>query len=90
MSMGGENLVGLMCHGRFDTCVLFQSHQKGVTEGSMCIFISRVGRVITIWHEVFVKIRVSFDELVYRKYVLSKSSHCIETHLYVAVKILEV
>ena len=43
--------------------------------------ISIIGRVITIWDEVFFKLRVSFDWLVIRKNLFSYSSHCIETHL---------
>ena len=54
------------------------------------MIISRIGRVIAIWGKVFFKIRVSFDGLVIRKKVFSKSIHQIETHLDVFVEILEV
>ena len=50
----------------------------------------RIVRVITIWDEVFCKLRVSFDGLVTRKNVLSDSSHCIKTHLDVVVEVLKV
>ena len=46
--------------------------------------------MITIWDEVFFKLRVSFDGLVIRKKVLSESSHRIETNLDVVVEVLEV
>ena len=46
--------------------------------------------MIAIWDEVFFKLRVSFDGLVIRKEVLSKSSHLIETHLDVVKEVLEI
>ena len=49
-----------------------------------------MGRVITIWYEVFLKLRVYIYGLVTRKKVFSESSHCIETHLYVVLEVLEV
>ena len=60
--------------------------QKGVVGLS----IPRIGRVIMIWGKVFFKLRVSFDGLVNRNKVFSDYSHCIETHIYVVVKVLEV
>ena len=52
--------------------------------------IPGIGRVITIWDEVFCKIRVSFDVLVTRKEVFSESSHHIDTHIDVVVEVLEI
>ena len=49
-----------------------------------------IGKVITIWDEVFCKLIVSFGVLVTRKKVFSDSSHRIETHLGVVVEVLEV
>ena len=49
-----------------------------------------IGRVITIWDEVFFKLRVSFDGMVSRKKVFSESSNCIETHLDLIVEVIEV
>ena len=48
MSMGGDNIVGLGCHGIFDTGVMCQGHQKGVAEVSVCLLIPRIGRVRTV------------------------------------------
>ena len=45
--------------------------------------------MITIWDEVFFKIRVSFDVLVCSNKVFSESSHCIETHLDVVVEVID-
>ena len=67
-----------------------QCHQQRVSKGSVDLCIPRIGRVTTIWDEVFFKLRVSFDELVIRKKVFSESSHCIETRLDVVVEVLEV
>ena len=69
MSVSDENLVGLKLHGIFDTGVIFQSHQNVLTKGSSYLFITIVLRFRTIWHEVFVKLRVSFDVLICRKEV---------------------
>ena len=46
--------------------------------------------MVAIGDEVFFKLRVSFDGIVNRKKVFSKSSHCIETHLGVVVEVTEV
>ena len=46
--------------------------------------------MITIWDEVFFKLRVSFDILVRRKKVLSESSNRIDTHLDMVADVLEV
>ena len=51
----------------------------------MYLNVPRIGRVITIWCEVFFKIRVSFDGLVTRKTFFSEYSHRIETHIDVVV-----
>ena len=54
------------------------------------IYITRIGRVITIWDEVFLKFRVYFDGMVRRKKVFYYSIHLIETYLDVVVEVLEV
>ena len=46
--------------------------------------------VITIWDEVFYKLRVSFYGLVTSKEVFSGSSHRIEAHINVAVGVLDI
>ena len=61
-----------------------------MSKGSIYLNIPSLGRVITIWDEVFFKIRVCFDGLVSRKKVLYDSSHLIETHIDVVVEFLEV
>ena len=43
-----------------------------------------------MWDKLLFKLRVSFDGLVIRKNVLSKSSHRIETHIDVVVEFIEV
>ena len=52
--------------------------------------ITRIGRVITIWEKIFLKIRVYFDGPVSRKKVFLYYSHLIEKHLDVLVEVLEV
>ena len=46
--------------------------------------------MISIWDEVFLKLRVSFDGLLTRKEVLSESSNLIEAHLDVVVEVLDI
>ena len=46
--------------------------------------------VITIWDEVFCKLRVYFDGLVTRKEVFSESMHRIETHIDAVVEVLDI
>ena len=46
--------------------------------------------MISIWDNVFFKIRVSFVGLVIRKEVFSKPSHRIERHIDVVKGILEI
>ena len=46
--------------------------------------------VITIWDEVFCKLRVYFDGLVTRKDIFLESSHRIETHMDVFVEDIEI
>ena len=48
--------------------------------------IPGIGRVITIWDEVFCKIKMYFYGLVTRKGVLSESNHHIERHIDVVVE----
>ena len=59
-------------------------------KGSVGLSIPIIGRVITIWDEVFFKLRVYFDGIIIRKRFFSKSSHRIETHLYMIVEVIEV
>ena len=61
-----------------------------MSKGIVYLNIPIIGRVITIWDEVFFKLRVYFDGLVIRKKVLSESSHSIEANLDIFVEILEV
>ena len=61
-----------------------------MSKGSVYLDIPGIGRVITIWDEVFFKIRVSSDGLVTRREVFSESSHCIESHLAVFIEVLEI
>ena len=61
-----------------------------MSKGSVYLNIPRIGRVITIWYEVFFKLRVYFNVLVDRKNVLLYSIHRIETHTDVFVEVLEV
>ena len=61
-----------------------------MSKGSLYLDIPVIGRVITLWDEVFCKLRVSIDGLVTSKKVFSESSHRIETHLDMVVEILEV
>ena len=56
-----------------------------MSKGSVYLNISIIGRVITIWDEVFCKIRVSVYGIVTIKKVLLESSNHIETHLDVVV-----
>ena len=44
--------------------------------------------MIAIWDEVFFKLRLSFDELVIRKEVLSESIHRIERHIDVVIEVI--
>ena len=46
--------------------------------------------MITIWDELFCKLRAYFDGLVTRKKFLLDSSHRIDTHIDVVVEVLEV
>ena len=89
ISMGVENLVGLRCHGGFCKGVIFQGHKKVVAKVIIDLLIPIIGRVRTIWGEVFLKIIVSFDELVSSNNVFLESSHRIYTHLGVVVEVIE-
>ena len=60
-----------------------------MSKGSVYLEIPGIGRVITIWDEVFCKLRVYFDGLVNRKDIFSESSHHIETYLDVVVEVLD-
>ena len=58
-------------------------------KGSLSLCIQIIGKVRTIWYEIFFKTRISFFGLVSKKKVFSESSHCIYTHSVVAVEVLE-
>ena len=58
--------------------------------GSLYMEILGIGRVITIWDEVFFKLRVSFDGMLTREEVLLEYSHRIETHIGVVVEVFEI
>ena len=90
MSMGVYNLVGLSFHGIFYTGIISQFHQHWLSKGSLGLSIPRIGGVITIWDEVFCKLRFFFNGLVSRKNVFLESSHRIETNIDVFVEVLEV
>ena len=61
-----------------------------MSKGSIYLDILGIGRVITIYDEVFCKRRVSFDGLVNRKEVFLESSHRIETHIDVVEEVIEI
>ena len=61
-----------------------------MSNGSVYLNIPIIGRVITIWDEVFCKLIMYFDGLVSRKEVFLEYSHHIETHTGVIVEVLEV
>ena len=61
-----------------------------MSKGSVYMSITRIGRVIAIWDKIFFKLRVSFDRIVSRKKIFLESSHRIETHLDLVVKVIEV
>ena len=46
--------------------------------------------MITIWYELFCKLRVSFDGIVTSKELFLDSSHSIEEHIDVVLKVLEI
>ena len=89
MSMSADNLVGLRFHEIFYTGFISRWHQQWVYKGSVYLNIQIIGRVITIWDEVFFRLRVSWDGLVIRKKVLSESSHHIDTNIYVVIEVIE-
>ena len=74
----------------FYTGVNSHFHLQCVSKVSIYLNIPIIGRVITIWDELFFILRVSFYELVRNNKVLLDSSHRIETHLGVVVEFLEV
>ena len=61
-----------------------------MSKGIVYMDIPGIGRVITIWDEVFCKLRLSFGVLVTRKKVFLESSHLIYTHIDVVVKVIEI
>ena len=61
-----------------------------MSKGSVYLYITGIGMVITIWDEVFCELRVYFDGLVTRKEIFLESSHRIETHMDVFVEDIEI
>ena len=61
-----------------------------MSKGSVYLNIPIIGRVITIWDELFCKLRVSFDGLVTSKKVFLESSHHIEPHIDVVIEFINV
>ena len=61
-----------------------------MSKGSVYLKIPIIGRVITIWDEVFCKLRVSIGGLVTSKKVFLESIHRIETHIYMVVEVIKV
>ena len=61
-----------------------------MSKGSVYLNITIIGRAVTIWDELFCKLRVSIDGLETRKRVLLEYSNRIETHLDVVVEVLKV
>ena len=61
-----------------------------MSKGSVYLEIPVVGSVIAIWDKVFFKLSVYFDGQVIRKEVYLESSHRIERHLDVVIKVLEI
>ena len=59
-----------------------------MSKGSVYLKIPIIGRVITIWYEVFFKLGVYFDGLVSRKKVFLDSIHIIHTRIDVFVEVL--
>ena len=90
MSVSVYNLVGLRFHGIFYTGFISQCHQHLVSKGIVGRIVSIIGRVITIWDELLLKPRLSFDRLLSINEVLLGSIHRIETHIDVVVEFLEV
>ena len=88
--MGVDNLLGLRYHGIFYIGGISQLQQQCVSKGSVGLCIPRIRRVITIWDELFFKLRVSFYVMVISKKVLLEFIQHIETRLDVIVEVLEV
>ena len=61
-----------------------------MSKGSVHLKITRIGRAIDIWYEMFCKLIVSVDSLVTRKKVFLESSIRSVTHLDVVVEVLKV
>ena len=61
-----------------------------MSKRSVDLSIQRIGRVITIWDILFLKLIESFDGMVIRKKFLLESSHRIKKHTDVVVEVLEV
>ena len=89
MIISSDHLVGLRLHGSFHTGDISHCHQQWVSKGSVYLNIPTIGRLITIWNEVFFKLRVSFDGLVIRKKVFKECSHRIDIHIDVFVEVIE-
>ena len=61
-----------------------------MSKGSVYLDTPGIGRVITIWDEVFCKLRMSFGGLVSMKGIFSESSHCIDKNIDVVVEVLDI
>ena len=60
-----------------------------MVKGSVYLIIPIIVRVIIIWYEVSLKLRVPSGVLVIRNTVFSGSSHRIDTHIDVVVEVFE-
>ena len=61
-----------------------------MSKGSVYLNIPIIGRVITIWDELFCKLRESVYGPVTRKKVFYKYSHRIDTHIDLIVEFIKV
>ena len=87
MSMSAENLVGQRCLRSFYTGVISYFQQQVVSKLVVGLIIPIIGSLITIWDKILFKLRVYFDGMVIRKKVFLESSHHIDTHLDLVVKV---
>ena len=81
MGVGGDSLVGLKCYIRFDTVVVCQGYQMGSGWGNcVCVHYNNSKGENNL-AQIILQIKVYFGDMLFRKQVLMKSSHRIETHL---------
>ena len=69
MSMGSDNFLGIMLNGGFYKGVGCLVYQNRVPKGIVCLCITRIIKVVTIWSGLLFKIGVYFYGLV------GKTSH---------------